>query len=469
MAKEDLLLLNLNMKKDVVSQICEVLISSFNLKIQVNEEFSEKATDFVESEKVSFLLSQEKIVLIVLFLPRELLLIADSLLRFSHSTQKPVVVITDSDDANELFSLLKQGATDFITLPVNPCDILPRIWRILDYAEAQKNLTHKLKEKIGLKRLIGESPAFLAEVKKFPMIAKCDACVLISGETGTGKEMCASAIHYLSPRADKPFLPVNCGAIPLELVENELFGHERGAYTGASLTHKGLIQEADGGTLFLDEVDSLPLLAQVKLLRFLQNKEYRPLGSTKTYRADVRVIAASNSDLAAAVNAGQLRRDLYYRLNVVSLNLPPLRERPEDIVLLIQYFIKKYSIEFDKNTKGISQEALRQIQLYDLPGNVRELENIIERAVLLCESDVLQSTDIVLPNSQTEELSDSFQSAKAKAIERFEKSYIQQLLLAHQGNITRAAKAAHKNRRAFWELIRKYGIDVRRFKPESAY
>jgi two-component system response regulator GlrR len=185
-------------------------------------------------------------------------------------------------------------------------------------------------------------------------VAQTDAKVLISGETGTGKEICARTIHYLSPRARKPFVPVNCGAIPMDLVENELFGHVRGAFTGASTTRPGLIHEAEGGTLFLDEVDSLPPIAQVKLLRFLQEGQYRPLGSTTTLGADVRVIAASNADLEAALQSGKLRQDLYYRLNTIALTLPPLRERLEDITILARHFLAKYATEFKRPSKDFS-------------------------------------------------------------------------------------------------------------------
>src|SRR5215813_6052247 len=215
---------------------------------------------------------------------------------------------------------------DLLRVPKSEGERNPlRDLRLQKQVSESETVTQTLKEKLGLRQLIGESPAFLAEIRKIPAVARCEVSVLISGETGTGKEVCARAIHYLSPRAPHPFVPINCGAIPAELVENELFGHERGAFTDAATSQSGLIHEAEGGTLFLDEVDSLPALAQVKLLRFLQEKEYRRLGSTRTYQANVRVIAATNSDLEEAVRTGKLRRDLYYRLNILQLTLPPLR------------------------------------------------------------------------------------------------------------------------------------------------
>src|ERR1051326_8466023 len=206
----------------------------------------------------------------------------------------PLIIVTETGEADEMFEWLKLGAADFVNTPLKASNVLPRVWQLLEQTPGGGVQMQALKERLGSKLLVGESPAFLGEVSKIPLLARCNASVLISGETGTGKEVCARAIHYLSPWASKPFIPVNCGAIPAELMENELFGHESGAFTGAKTSQVGLIQEADGGTLFLDEIDCLPLLSQVKLLRFLQEKEYRALGSTKTCRADVRVIAATD-------------------------------------------------------------------------------------------------------------------------------------------------------------------------------
>jgi len=272
-----------------------------------------------------------------------------------------------------------------------------RALRLREQIRGDETLTQTLKEKLGLRQLVGENPVFLAEVRKIPLVAQYKANILISGETGTGKEVCARAIHYLSPRAQKPFVPVNCGAIPVELVENELFGHERGAFTDASAVQHGLIREAEGGTLFLDEIDCLPLLAQVKLLRFLQERQYRSLGSTKTQQADVRVIAATNIDLEEAVRTGKLRRDLYYRLNTIPLMLPPLRQRREDIPLLARYFLVKYAAEFNTPVAEFSADAIQKLVLYEWPGNVRELEHIVERTVILAERAVVHATDIILP------------------------------------------------------------------------
>jgi DNA-binding NtrC family response regulator len=372
----------------------------------------------------------------------------------------PLVVVTEAGEPDEMFAWLKQVAEDFLIGPLKEVDVLPRMWRLLEQFSQRENLVQRLKGQLGMRRLIGESEVFLAEIEKIPLVAKCDASVLISGETGTGKELCARAIHYLSPRIDQSFIPVNCGAIPGELVENELFGHMRGAFTGAKTAQPGLIQEADGGTLFLDEIDCLPPMAQVKLLRFLQEKEYKPLGGTKIHKANLRVVAATNSNCETAIREGKLRQDLYYRLNVIQLVLPSLRERQEDVPLLAYHFLSKYVAEFGKPISGFSTNALQKLIHYKWPGNVRELEHIIMRAVVLSEKLLIHAADIAITECKPSAPSESFQEAKNKVVEQFEKTYIKSLLLTYQGNISKAARAAHKNRRAFWQLIRKHRISV---------
>ena len=218
-----------------------------------------------------------------------------------HAQGLPILAAMRDWDVEPILALLRQGWFDFVTLPLRPLDVFPRMRRMLSWRRKEDAVLGRLKERLGLRRMIGSNAGFMEEMRKVPAIARCDATVLVTGETGTGKEMCARAIHYLSPRSEKPFVGVNCGAIPADLIENELFGHEREAFTGASSHRAGLLQECDSGTLFLDEVDSLPLPAQVKLLRFLQEKEYRALGSAKTLKADVRVVAAANVDLERAV------------------------------------------------------------------------------------------------------------------------------------------------------------------------
>jgi two-component system, NtrC family, response regulator GlrR len=378
----------------------------------------------------------------------------------------PIIVVGEAREPDEVLEVLRLGATDYLTPPLTSVDVLPRVWRSLPFEDQAPPPPSALLESMRRVGLVGRSPGFLSEIAKVPLVSSCDASVLISGETGTGKELLARAIHALGPRAAAPFIPVNCGAIPVDLVENELFGHERGAFTSADRASAGLVQEADGGTLFLDEIDALPLLAQVKLLRFLQDREYRPLGSRATRHADVRVITATNIDFERAVERGVLRRDLYYRLNIIPLSLPPLRERREDVTILARHFVERFAASLRKPVSGLSPEATQKLVLHDWPGNVRELEHVVERAVALSTGPVIQGRDVVLP-SRDGAPDESFRQAKARAVQAFERTYLQGLLLAHQGNITRAATAAHKNRRAFFELLRKHRIDATLFRAEG--
>lgn len=333
------------------------------------------------------------------------------------------------------------------------------------------DLVATLRERLGLDRMIGCSGKFMEAVRRVREAARNDIAVLITGETGTGKEVCARAVHYLGRRAGRRFVPVNCGALPADLVENELFGHAAGAYTGATRSSEGLVQEADGGTLFLDEIDSLPLAAQVKLLRFLQEKEYRPVGSQKVRRSDVRVLAASNSDLRRSVEAGRFRADLYYRLNVLWIHLPPLRERTDDLPLLARHFIQRFSTELGERERALSPCALARLAAHDWSGNVRELENVIHRAVVHARGSQIEAGDLEIDTGPPTEstppvrsdspVSESFQVLKSRVIAEFERNYLTQLLRTKHGNIAQAAKAAGKNRRAFWELLRKHGLNAR--------
>jgi two-component system response regulator GlrR len=328
-----------------------------------------------------------------------------------------------------------------------------------------KSHIESLREQIGLKQVIGESAAFLKELQRVPRFARCDATVLISGESGTGKEIFARAIHYLSPRASRPFVPVNCGALPEHLVESEIFGHKRGAFTGALMDQAGLIQEAEGGTLFLDEIDGLTPQAQVKLLRFLQDGEYRAVGSQQLVHANIRIVAAANADFSQLLREGKFREDLFYRLNVLALALPPLRERRGDIVLLADHILTSQAAIMKTPPKKLSLGALNRLLGHSWPGNVRELENVLTRAIVLCDRDTLELSDLSLPDEGAEEESQSFQTMKSRVIERFERDFLETSLRAHQGNITRAARAAKKNRRAYWQLLRKHGL-LSRARPE---
>ncbi|MEO8427759.1 MAG: sigma-54 dependent transcriptional regulator [Verrucomicrobiota bacterium] len=386
-----------------------------------------------------------------------------------HKRCPPIVAVPSSDEPSAIDDLYRLGASDYLIPPFRAVDVRPRLRRLLSCHGRRETSITAVKESLGLKQFVGESPALLEQVQKLPQMARCNASVLITGETGTGKEVCARAIHFLSRRANHPFVPLNCGAIPTDLLENELFGHETGAFTSANAPHAGVICEANGGTLFLDEIDSLPLPAQVKLLRFLQDKEYRPLGARKPSKADVRIIAASNTRRDELVNSGKMRQDLFYRLNVLPLHLPPLRQRKEDIPLLARHFVAKYVAETDGQARDIAPAALHKLSLYDWPGNVRELENAIEHAVVLSTSSVIHSDEIHLPiDAEQESKPESFGLLKAKVVAEFERNYLRTVLEQHRGNIGQAARTAQKNRRVFFQLMRKHNIRVERSGLDSS-
>ena len=420
------------------------------------------------NELIEELNGPSNLIILLIIGKRELPLIGTFIQNLkSSSPLNEILVVSDECTDRELFDLVEFGASDFMVPPISDLNTLPLISRLDEKSARRLDTTQSLKARVGMRLLIGQSPSFLAQTRQLRLLANCDGRVLILGETGTGKEVFARSIHYLSPRMNHPFVPVSCGAIPVELLENEMFGHAKGAFTGAVSSELGLIGEAEGGTLFLDEVDCLPLLAQTKLLRFLQEGEYKPLGSSKAHHADVRIIAASNINLEEAVREGRLRQDLYYRLNIARLNLPPLRERGDDIPLLAHHFLTKYAHQFNRDVKGFSESAITKLMLHDWPGNVRELENTIERAVMLSESDCLAETDILLPANHGDEVVESFQESKSRMIAQFERSYLQRLMATYHGNVTQAARAAKKNRRAFWELIRKHNIDLRSFRTSK--
>ena len=381
----------------------------------------------------------------------------------------PILVVPSSEEPTGISRLYQLGASDYLVPPFRSAEVHPRIQRLLAYSLRQKTPVAALTSTLGLKQFVGESPALLEQVRKIPQMARCDASVLITGETGTGKEVCARAIHYLSRRADHPFVPLNCGAIPADLVENELFGHEAGAYTSAQAAQAGAIGQAEGGTLFLDEIDSLPPPAQVKLLRFLQDKEYRPLGARKASKADVRIVAASNAAMDELLLAGRMRRDLFYRLDVLRLHLPPLRQRQEDIPLLARHFLAKYVAELGAEVRDIAPNALHKLSLYGWPGNVRELEHVIQRAVVLCAGEAIQSAEIDVPVAEEPAAPpQSFGQLKARVVADFEQHYIVTALDRCHGNIAQAARASQKNRRVFFQLMDKHHIRVERLTTTPA-
>lgn len=309
--------------------------------------------------------------------------------------------------------------------------------------------------------LLGSSPQFQRIYEQIRKIAGVDATVHIEGETGTGKELAARAIHYLGNRCDRPFIPVNCGALPETLIESELFGHERGAFTDAKAASPGLVSEADGGTLFLDEVDALGPKAQASLLRFLQDRTYRRVGGGTSRHADVRIISASNANLHRLADERQFRRDLLYRLNVLSLRMPALRERKGDAIELAQTFLIRFSHQYRMPQKTFHPDSLAFIEQYSWPGNVRELENVIHREFLMSEENELRlvAAQAVSEHAHMDADGDlSFKNAKARAVTEFERRYVHDLLERTDGNISRAAKLAGQDRSAFGKLARKHGL-----------
>ena len=318
---------------------------------------------------------------------------------------------------------------------------------------------------MGLEKIVGKSSALINVLKTAEKVAKTDSNVLVCGESGTGKELIAHLIHENSLRASRPFIPLDCAALPESLLESELFGFERGAFTDAYRTKHGIFEYADGGTLFLDEIGEMPISMQSKLLRVLQERQFRRIGGRQLIRVDVRIISATNRDLVKAMDERSFRQDLFYRLNVISIYLPPLRERKEDIPLLIEHFLQHYCEVFDKSLKKVSQSALAQMEAYPWPGNVRELQNVIEQAVALSEEEILLPEDLPERIREMEgcgsgalDLSLPFEDAKCRLIETFEKKYLENLMEFCGGNVSLAARRAGVNRKTIHRLLKKHGL-----------
>jgi Nif-specific regulatory protein len=344
-----------------------------------------------------------------------------------------------------------------------------RIHRLIQ-AERQQlvdenaHLRQELKERYDFSNLVGTSGPMRQVYEQVAQVARANTTVLLRGESGTGKELIAHAIHYNSARARKPFIKVSCAALPHDLIESELFGYEKGAFTGAQASKKGRFELADGGTLFLDEIGELNLSTQVKLLRVLQEREFERLGSTETIRANIRLVAATNKDLERAIAAGEFRQDLYYRLNVFTIFVPPLRERKPDVLLLADHFLEKFSREHGKKIKRISTPAIDMLASYHWPGNVREVANVIERAVVLCDGQVLHAHHLP-PTLQTAEASGTGQTLSLRdSLEGYERDALQDALKSARGNRAKAARLLATTERIFNYRVKKYGIDWRRFK-----
>lgn len=375
----------------------------------------------------------------------------------------PVLAVLQEGSA-EFLRNVAQIVDDFMLDPPRPEELNLRIAKLLEGRCSQREQLHvALEDELVLAQMVGKHPSFQQAVQQVRLFGASDASILITGETGTGKELFAHAIHSFSHARKSPFIPVDCGALPDHLAENELFGHRRGAFTDAHSDQKGLAAMAEGGTLFLDEIDSLSLANQAKLLRFLQERSYRALGADRYTQANVRVIAATNRCIEQAVRQKEFRNDLYFRLSVLRLNLPSLRERRGDVSLLALHFLAN---ECPKR-KTLSPAALRKLENHSWPGNVRELFNTLQRAVVcapgpqILPEHLFFNPDVMEPAGPagTQASEGDLKSAKRQMIEQFERSYIEQLLARHQGNVTRAAREAGKERRAFGKLVKKYGIN----------
>lgn len=396
-------------------------------------------------------------VVVVAAAPREP--IVATLQWLQQRTAAPLIAVVP--DGDEQLLRLAIGVTDdFLFSPIRPVELRHRVERLLGAPRHDlETVRRRLSDELGFSKLVGRDAAFVRSIRLVPRLARTDATVVITGETGTGKELCAAAIHHLSARRDAPFIPVNCGAVPDQLFENELFGHRRGAFTDAHRDQKGLIALADGGTLFLDEVDALSPSAQTKLLRFLEERSFRPLGSEQADRANVRIIAATNRSLDVCVRSGQLREDLYFRLNILRVHLPPLRERPSDIALLAENSLAECRSRGEGGAKWFSPSALRMLSLYKWPGNVRELLNVVQRAAVECDGDTILPEHIDLPVPAFSSPPVDFRAARAAAVAAFERQYVEDLLRKHDGNVTHAAREARQDRRAFGRVIKKHNID----------
>jgi DNA-binding NtrC family response regulator len=335
-----------------------------------------------------------------------------------------------------------------------------------------ETLVQRLRDAGALSKLVGGAPVFLQAISQLPAVSKSEAAVMIRGETGTGKELVARAIHYMSGRAAYPFVALNCGSLTDTLLEDELFGHERGAFTGAHARRDGLIAQAKNGTLFLDEVDALSLKAQIDLLRVLQDKRFRAIGSAVERQADVRILAASNASLEQAIRNSTFRTDLYYRLCIFTVSLPPLRERKEDVLLLAAHFLEKHALD-DKPGLRLSPAACAALVAWSWPGNVRELENAVLRAIHLCQTDSIEIPDLGLHANHDQSPhtganpaggEHSFSAAKRRAIALFEREYLTRLMAEQEGNISQAARAAGKDRSDLGKLLKKHRLDAKVFR-----
>ncbi len=376
----------------------------------------------------------------------------------------PVIILTAHATVPDAVSAIRSGVFGYLTKPFDSKTLLAQVERALQITGQAGELVEEQPKESWSKEIITRSPRMQDLLAQARLMAESDANVLIQGESGTGKELLARAIHRASPRRDKPFVAVNCGAIPEALLESELFGHVKGSFTGAMRDHQGLFQAAHGGTLFLDEIGDMPLALQVKLLRVLQEREVRPVGATDTVRVDVRVISATHRNLEEALAAGTFREDLYYRLNVVSLELPALRNRREDIPLLATHFLEQLNKRYNKSVNAFSPDAMEAMVSAQWPGNIRQLYNLVEQTLAL-------STTSIIPGPLVQKCLQSEMSgipSFEEARKRFERDYLVQLLKITNGNVSQAARLAKRNRTEFYKLLQRNDLTPGNFKAHSA-
>ncbi len=379
----------------------------------------------------------------------------------------PFIIMTAFATVETALQAMKAGAFDYLMKPFQNEEILVTVEKALAFArlQAENTLLRRQLENSSSQEIIGQSPAICQLLQDISQVAPAPSSVLINGESGTGKELVARALHQSSPRKSAALVTINCTAFAENLLESELFGHERGAFTGASERKRGLVEMADGGTLFLDEIGELPLNLQPKLLRLLQEKKFRRLGGTAEIESDVRIVAATHRDLPGMISAGQFREDLYYRLNVVTLKIPPLRERTEDIGLLGLFFLEHYALELSRSVHDFSAETLRQLQSYSWPGNVRELQNVIERGVLFCGGDQLlpenlpddfrASSETIIPRSAA---SIEFSKPLPKLLEEIESDLIRKAMVQARGAQAQAARLLGLSRSNLQYKLHKYDL-----------
>lgn len=375
----------------------------------------------------------------------------------------PVIILTGYGSINSAVDAMKKGAYGYLTKPFDYQELLLQIKKCTEtqkLSEEVKRLRKIVGNKYGFKNIIGKSERMKSVLARVQQAADVDSNVYISGESGTGKELIAKSLHLASARCEGPFVALNCAAIPETLLESELFGYKKGAFTGATKNKMGFFQESHGGSLFLDEISEMPLTMQSKLLRVLDDKEFYPLGGGKIIKVDSRIIAASNKNLEEEVKEGHFRKDLFYRMHVIVITIPPLRERAEDIPLLARHFLKVYSRRMRKSIRGLSPMTLRKLINHDWPGNVRELENTIESAVAMCTGDVI-TEELILPAAKS-----SYNNMKSlkNAKESFERNYLMQLIELTKGNVAQAAKLAGKYRSDVYDLLKKHNLDPNDFR-----